>query len=315
MCTVSIIPIELVPGATAGIGGIGGIGGVGGVGGAGVEAGGYRLVTNRDESHRRAPALPPEVRSGEGLFPALWPTDPEGGGTWVSVNAAGVTLALLNIYPSRDTKAPAPRGGRGVVSRGLIIPALAHAPSAADAAAALSALDLSAFRGFRLVAVDRESIIECRWEGEGESGGDSGGDSAGESGEGTGNGSGGSGLSVAETALGLACFSSHGWGDRHGRARLALFRRWFADRAASACEQDAFHRHQWASRPETSVRMVREDARTVSITSVTVGAEVSMRYEPLSAAGLLGPSTGPCDEGARELRIEAVEMAGKGDAA
>ncbi|MFM9957251.1 MAG: NRDE family protein [Phycisphaerales bacterium] len=272
MCTVSIIPLEACRGS-----------------GLAAGAGGYRLVTNRDESHRRVPGVGPEVRhpAGEGLFPAVWPTDPEGGGTWVSVNAAGVTLALLNIYGGGSAGGGA-ADAAGKLSRGLVIPALAHAPSAADAAAALSALDLSGFRGFRLVAVDRESIIECRWEADGGR------------------------LSVAESGLGLACFSSHGRGDRHARARLGLFRRWFADRAPSAAEQDAFHRHQWASRPEISVRMVREDARTVSITSVSVGDDVRMRYEPLSAAGLFDASSGVCAEDSSEVRIEAVELIGKG---
>lgn len=276
MCTVSIIPLV----SALGRGSAGGVG--------------YRLVTNRDESHRRAPGVGPEVRASEGLLPAVWPTDPEGGGTWVSANAAGVTLALLNIYGG--SRAGAESVSVGAVSRGLIIPALAFAPTAAEAAAGLAALDLSGFKGFRLVAVDRESIIECRWE------------PAGGAGE-------GGGLSVAESGLGLACFSSHGWGDRHARARLALFRRWFAERAVGACEQDAFHRHQWGSRPETSVRMVREDARTVSITSVRVDEDVTVRYSGLSAAGPCEACDGGAGEDVCEVRIEAVELAGRSGAA
>ena len=88
---------------------------------------GYRLLFTRDEGRGRSPALPPEIRSADPIearehsygtaeemdsarshigSPAtqnrdlkyLAPRDPDGGGTWILVNAAGVTICLLNHY-------------------------------------------------------------------------------------------------------------------------------------------------------------------------------------------------------------------------
>lgn len=241
MCTVSIIPLPAsepqgVPG--------------------------FRVVCSRDELRVRGPALPPVGAPSREAIPALWPVDSEAGGTWVSVNAAGVALTILNVYRPEIVSPE----GRVWVSRGLIIPSLASSPSAADAAARIPRLNLSRFHPFRLVAADRNSLIECRWDG--------------------------GVLDVAESPIVPACFSSHGWGDRHARHRLLLFRRWFGERAYSPVEQDAFHRHRWPSRPEVSVRMARDESRTVSITTVTVlscctgsdQCEVRMSYEPLDSS-------------------------------
>jgi hypothetical protein len=220
-------------------------------------SGGFRLVSNRDESRTRAASLAPAVhapRAATGGIPGVWPVDPDGGGTWIGANAAGVVLTILNVYRPELVD----QAGRAWVSRGLVIPALAGAPSAMDAAMGLSRFELPRFHPFRLVAVDRERLIECRWDGVE--------------------------LGIAEGPVVAACFSSHGWGDKHARHRLHLFRRWFGERAYTPGEQDAFHRHRWPSRPEVSVRMSRDESRTVSITSVTVGEGVEMVYEPLEAA-------------------------------
>ncbi|MBN8645416.1 MAG: NRDE family protein [Planctomycetes bacterium] len=198
---------------------------------------GFRLVTNRDESRARPRALPPRDHLLACGTLARWPLDPAAGGTWVSVNSHGVALAILNIYGP----APVPSRPR---SRGHVIPALASAPSAADAAARLASMNLPDFAGFRLVAADPASVIECRWEpGQ---------------------------LLVCEAPLSACCFSSHGFGDRFARHRLRLFGALASRGALTPVEQDAFHRHRWAMRPEVSVRMARDDARTTSITSVEV---------------------------------------------
>jgi hypothetical protein len=235
MCTVSVIPLAAESPECSG---------------------GFRLVSNRDESRTRAPSLPPMVhvpQAAAGAVPGVWPVDPDGGGSWIGANAAGLVLTILNVYrPDLVDEA-----GRAWVSRGLIIPALAGAASAMDAAMGLSRFELPRFHPFRLVAVDRERLIECRWDGVE--------------------------LGIAEGPVVAACFSSHGWGDKHARHRLHLFRRWFGERAYNQAEQDAFHRHRWPSRPEVSVRMSRDVSRTVSITSVTVGEGVEMVYEPLEA--------------------------------
>jgi hypothetical protein len=87
--------------------------------------GDYLLGHNRDERNTRARALPPKLRERDGLA-FLAPTDPDGGGTWIGVNAAGVTLCLLNATESPGRRLPTtPR------SRGLVLEEMLHLRSMA----------------------------------------------------------------------------------------------------------------------------------------------------------------------------------------
>lgn len=228
MCTVSIIPLA--------------------------PAGAFRLVTSRDESPSRPRGLPPRVRTEDAH---LWiaPTDPLGGGTWVSAGEQGLALAILNL---NDPSLPAPPRRDPLRSRGLIIPALADAADAGHAAERLGAMDLDRFAPFRLVAADPLSIVELRWDRRG--------------------------LASSARRCGAAVFASSGLGDSLVLPREALFLEMLADRGASSEAQDEFHQHRWDDRPEISVRMERDVARTVSITSLTVHAPghtvgVTMRYD------------------------------------
>jgi hypothetical protein len=51
--------------------------------------------------------------------------------------------------------------------------------------------------------------------------------------------------------------------------------------------QSLFHRHQWQSRRDISVRMERADAKTVSQAFVSVtGSAIELRYRALESAAL-----------------------------
>jgi hypothetical protein len=245
MCTLSIIRID---------------------GGAG-----FRVVMSRDEQHDRPPALQPRWR-GLGPGRAIWPIDPRGGGTWIAADDRGVVMCLLN-YNLEPGPAPPP----DAISRGAIIPALVrgragsphHAAAVPDAwMARLSAMPLHRFRPFRLVVASPDkpsrlwcgapTLTELRWNG------------------GT--------LEVLDEHAPPACFVSSGLGDSRVLPRLELFRDLVGARGGPA-EQDAFHAHRWDGREDISVLMCRADARTVSITSVSVDAgpdvRVRMGYHPL----------------------------------
>ena len=240
---------------------------------------GLRLLTNRDESRERSPALPPEARIVPGAEPSLravYPLDADAGGTWVAVNTAGVVLTLLN------RNLPPPRGGGGDGepappadrrSRGEIIPHLLDCRSAAEAHARLTELNPRRYAAFRLVVSDAERVVVARTDT----------------------------MSMARDELPLGgtpwMFTSSGLGDHIvDPPRRGLFNDWFrGDRAAWAAEQDAFHRHRWADRPELSVCMSREDARTVSLTSVEMDSSaVRMVYHA-------GPPCEPAEDHQVEL--------------
>jgi uncharacterized protein with NRDE domain len=116
------------------------------------------LAANRDERLDR-PWDPPG---------AFWPDHPGivagrdrmAGGTWMGMNRFGVVATVLN---RPGTLGPA----AGKRSRGeLPLMALDH-PTAAEGAAAITALDAHAWRGFNMVLADRAGAIFIRGVGHG----------------------------------------------------------------------------------------------------------------------------------------------------
>jgi hypothetical protein len=174
--------------------------------------------------------------------------DMEGGGTWIGANAGGLSLCLLNLNPD-----PAPEPPNRPRSRGLIIPALLDAATTDAAVSRLSDLPLARFAPFRLIAVSPASdghsippVAEARWDR--------------------------TDLHLTWHAGPPVCFVSSGLGDGRVLPRLGLFEELVVRPGATGERQDRFHRHTWPDRPEVSVLMSRADARTVSITTLEVGA-------------------------------------------
>jgi len=81
-------------------------------------AGGYLLGHNRDERRSRPAGQPPRPLEGARCR-ALAPRDPEAGGTWISLNGAGVTVCVLNAVESNSRRLPAAPRSRGLVVRDL----------------------------------------------------------------------------------------------------------------------------------------------------------------------------------------------------
>ena len=122
--------------------------------------GGYTLAFNRDERRTRVAGVPPSrtIRNG---VPVLLPHDPDGGGSWISLNATGHTLALLNRY--EDT----PHDSAGEYqSRGELVSAMAGLAGSAEVAAGLEAVTLGSYRPFTLASVAREQAPKLfEWNG------------------------------------------------------------------------------------------------------------------------------------------------------
>jgi hypothetical protein len=209
-----------------------------------------RLAFNRDELNTRPAALPPRVYPF-GRHRAILPIDPAGGGTWIAVSDAGLALALLNV---NSTQQMGPNIAQQ--SRGSIIPALLGCNSQATAAQAVLALDPAAYAPFRLVVVDHTGLVELRCDGRDLDLGPH--------------------TSLASPLL----FTSSGLGDALVEGpRRRSFDRYFAHPYGLFARQDAYHRSSWSDRPEVSVCMRRDDARTVSHTVVTLRADrVSLAY-------------------------------------
>ncbi|HTL04659.1 MAG TPA: NRDE family protein [Gemmatimonadales bacterium] len=210
---------------------------------------GYALAMNRDERRNRAPGEPPSRRVLAGV-PALTPRDREAGGSWLTVNAHGLTLALLNRY--EDTPHD---GGAGSVSRGLLVLQLAPAADAAAIAVALAEHDLKRYRPFTLVAVGPEPRAELfEWNGQQ--------------------------LSRAP-GQGAGLLAASSGADQQGAvaARRAVFAAAAARHGGLTAELLAgLHRSHLPARGALSICMHREEAVTVSSALVTVSpSEVRLR--------------------------------------
>jgi hypothetical protein len=122
------------------------------------DARGYRLAMNRDESRARAPGLPPASHAVGGRI-AVHPSEPSGG-TWISLNDRGVTIALINWY-AITARAPAP-----AASRGDVVLALRDCTGPDEAASRLRHLPLPRTNPFRVIGFfpEPQRIREWRWD-------------------------------------------------------------------------------------------------------------------------------------------------------
>jgi hypothetical protein len=124
---------------------------------------GYDLLMNRDELHTRGPAIAPRHHTVDGVN-FLAPIDSDARGTWIAANELGVTVGLLNRYPSSYSD----KEGVRYSSRGKLILALAGARSAEDAVRRIEAHALSTYRPFTFFAIDTSGILTVVWDGTGE---------------------------------------------------------------------------------------------------------------------------------------------------
>lgn len=216
-----------------------------------------RLVANRDELRSRPVALSP-MRRQCGTVDAILPIDPVSDGTWIAASQAGLIMTLLNVH-TEITSGASP--AFPMKSRGTIIPSLLPCNSLELAIKTTAALDPIDFPPFRLLILDVNHLCEVV--------------------------SNGASIHIHPvTAIDRPFFfTSSGLGDHLvDPPRRALFESESRNGKFSPAVQDSFHRHTWADRPHLSVLMNREDARTVSRTTIELSPrDVSMKYEPIPA--------------------------------
>ena len=212
----------------------------------------WRVGFNRDERRTRPPALPPTRHIYDDRA-AVHPIDPLGGGTWIAASSTGLVFALLNGYSDRDGVSP-PRAAQ---SRGLIIPALLSADTLDAATARVRALDPTAFLSFRLIMIADHGAREALNDGRQ--------------------------LEYRDVPAGAVWMrsSSSVTPETVLAHRGAMFQGGVAT-ARTAAAQDRFHLTRHEADSALGVLMERNDARTVSVTTVEVFAtRVRMTYRPV----------------------------------
>ena len=119
---------------------------------------GYALAMNRDEKLARVEGLPPKQSNVSGRAVAA-PSEPNGG-TWITLNDGGATLALINWYSITA------RVKGETVSRGRVVNATCAAIKPIEAEGALAELPLKKINPFRLIGVfpAKKEIVEWRWD-------------------------------------------------------------------------------------------------------------------------------------------------------
>jgi hypothetical protein len=210
----------------------------------------FELFSNRDEQRTRPSALPPSTWTGERGGRFLAPIDSAAQGTWISVNEHGVALCLLNHYQAQAPRTDSPK------SRGWIVRGLADAGDAFVVRQALEEEDLSAYPGFRLLVLQPgEPARLAHWDG----------------------------VQFAWADQVRAPLISSGYAlERVTQSRLDVFRQLEAEHGGVSPEMlAAYHQSELPEPGPLAVNMSREDARTVSLTTVRVSPEtVELTYYP-----------------------------------
>jgi len=271
-----------------------------------ITADGYFLAFNRDEALQLAPALPPQMSSLPGGAQVAFPVDPQGGGTWIAANDAGVSLCLLNDYAStaRRKRAGLPPvvAPDGHVSPGLLVKELCAVRSLFELLQALGRVSMEKYRPFILVAFERRREPQAFvWDGE-----------------------------QLEQRLAPRCpvTSSVFSALEVEEHRRSLFAATFKPSEEPEPERLlAFHRTRESGREAWSVAMKREGSAdfpeypdgfaTLSLTTIEVGRDHSvLRYFPGDpaistepAVDLRLPLCSPEDEDPRELSLSAPPRA------
>lgn len=213
---------------------------------------GYHVFFNRDEQKTRAVARPPSVFT-ENSVRFIMPIDPVGGGSWISTNEYGVTVALLNFY-----QGSIPEGV--LVSRGNIVKRLAIIKSLEEAERLVNQMPLKHYAPFSLVLLSTAQLSQhqrirvLRWDGH----------------------------SLQDYACASPLISSAVQFENVTKNRLKLYREMLSNKhGRQNTVQDFYdyHSSHWPNPSAVSVCMHRSDAHTVSFSHVAVSEqETSFHY-------------------------------------
>lgn len=205
-------------------------------------AGTFDVIFNRDEKHTRPSAEPPREQVC-GSLRALFPVDPQGGGTWMGVNERGLVAALLNGYVES-----ALQRSSGAASRGRLVTSLLGAVDLQVARKSLRSAGVAELPSFHLFLF-QPGFSPCRfwWDG----------------------------VALREEPLPVQpVFTTSGFSPREViSSRLDLFGNMFpAGATIDTAQRLEFHRSQQPSPGAHAVCMYRSDAATRSIGRITIAS-------------------------------------------
>lgn len=122
----------------------------------------YTVFFNRDERKSRPLAAPIRiVQSSDGLR-QIHPVDGAKGGSWIVVNAWGVTTCLLNLYEVM----PPPEPPGGFDSRGWLVLSVGHSCGWQESQDRFAGIDLQRFPPFHLFQFDPQmGVKSAKWNG------------------------------------------------------------------------------------------------------------------------------------------------------
>jgi uncharacterized protein with NRDE domain len=216
--------------------------------------GGYDLMFNRDEQWSRQPALLPRllVRNGARY---LAPIDADAGGTWLGVNAFGLSIGLLNRYQDMQP-ASASVPGAAFISRGVLVRNLLDSRMPLEVRERVESLELARFQPFTLIVITPDApALLLEWDSRT--------------------------LAVDSAADAQMPLASSSFDTATALAyRKDLWQRTMQN-AATTDKQRLFHAAQEPGRAAYGPCMRRDDAHTVSFSWIRVRPEqITFEYAP-----------------------------------
>lgn len=212
----------------------------------------FILCFNRDESVNRQLAIPPQIKKIDDVD-IIMPIDPEGMGSWISVNEYGLAVCLLNNYGASFNYEK-----RQWLSRGQIIRDLSTSTCINDVDKRMEAMQLDNVRGFQILAIccsnNEQLISSWIWDG----------------------------TECQHVRDGQQIFSSSAFNTQPVVSnRQQIFERHIAEHEVTIDSLRQFHSTENNKDGSLGICMIRPEAQTVSYTEIHVDNDsVSMNYTP-----------------------------------